>query len=81
MTLAITTQLDCKGLACPMPIVKTAQAMKTLRPGERIEVLATDHGALKDFVAWAKATGNRLIEQTQEGEVLHFVLEKKGVTL
>jgi len=78
MTLTITTQLDCKGLACPMPIVKTAQAMKTLRPGELIEVLATDRGALRDFVAWAKATGNRLVEQTEGDGVLRFVLEKKG---
>lgn len=78
MTLAITTQLDCKGLACPLPIVKTAQAMKTLRPGELIEVLATDKGALKDFAAWSGATGNRLVEQTQDGDVLRFVLQKKG---
>jgi tRNA 2-thiouridine synthesizing protein A len=78
MTLVITTQLDCRGLACPMPIVKTAQAMKTLHAGHLIEVLATDRGALKDFVAWAKATGNRLVEQREEDGVLHFVLEKKG---
>jgi tRNA 2-thiouridine synthesizing protein A len=78
MTLAITTQLDCRGLACPMPIVKTAQTMKTLRAGDLIEVLATDRGALKDFVAWAKATGNRLVDQKEESGVLHFVLEKKG---
>jgi len=78
MMLAITTRLDCRGLACPMPIVKTAQAMKTLRPGELIEVLATDRGALRDFVAWAKATGNRLVEQTEGDAVLRFVLEKKG---
>jgi TusA-related sulfurtransferase len=78
MTIAITTQLDCKGLACPLPIVKTAQAMKTLRPGEVIEVLATDKGALKDFAAWSRATGNPLVEQTQHGDVLRFVLQKKG---
>ena len=78
MTLAITTTLDCKGLACPMPIVRTAQAMKTLRPGDLIEVLATDKGALKDFPAWSKATGNPLIEQHDDGQLLRFVLQKKG---
>ena len=78
MTIAITTQLDCKGLACPLPIVKTAQAMKTLRAGEIIEVLATDRGALKDFAAWSKATGNPLLAQSQDGDVLRFVLQKKG---
>ena len=78
MTLTIATTLDCKGLACPMPIVKTAQAMKSLRPGDLIEVIATDKGALKDFPAWSKATGNLLIEQHDDGQVLRFVLQKKG---
>lgn len=78
MTLTITTTLDCKGLACPMPIVKTAQAMKNLRPGDLIEVIATDKGALKDFPAWSKATGNALIEQHDDGQILRFVLQKKG---
>ncbi len=78
MTLAITQTLDCKGLACPMPIVKTAQAMKRLAPGELIEVLATDPGAMKDFAAWASATGNPLVETGRDGTVLRFVLKKKG---
>ena len=76
--LAIATTLDCRGLACPLPIVKTAQAMKALGPGELIEVYATDKGALKDFAAWATSTGNPLVEQTKDGEVLRFVLQKKG---
>jgi TusA-related sulfurtransferase len=78
MTLTLTRMLDCKGLACPMPIVKTAQAMKLLAPGELIEVLATDPGATKDFAAWSKATGNALVETGQDGAVLRFVLKKKG---
>lgn len=78
MTLAITAQLDCKGLSCPLPIVKTAKALKDLVAGERIEVLATDRGALKDFPAWSKATGNPIVEQREDAGVLHFVIQKKG---
>ena len=54
--------LDVKGLQCPMPIVKTAKAMKELVSGELVEVLATDPGSVKDFAAWSKATGNVLVE-------------------
>lgn len=78
MTLTITKTLDCKGLACPLPIVRTAQAMKMLAPGEHIEVLATDLGASKDFAAWSRATGNAIVETGQDGAVLRFVLKKKG---
>ena len=78
MSLTVAATLDCRGLACPMPIVKTAQAMKALRPGDLIEVIATDRGALKDFPAWSKATGNPLIEQHDDGQALRFVLQKKG---
>jgi TusA-related sulfurtransferase len=78
MTLTVTRTLDCKGLSCPLPIVKTAQALRQLAPGELIEVLATDPGATKDFAAWAKATGNALVETAQDGNVLRFVIQKKG---
>ncbi len=78
MTIAITRTLDVKGLSCPIPIVKTAQAMKQLGAGEVIEVLATDPGSVKDFAAWSKATGNALLESTQDAGVFRFVLRKKG---
>ena len=47
-----------------MPIVKTAQAIKTLASGALIEVLATDPGSVKDFAAWSRTTGNELVEQS-----------------
>ena len=47
-----------------MPIVKTAQAVKTLASGQTVEVLATDAGSVKDFAAWSKTTGNALVEQS-----------------
>ena len=69
--------VDAKGLNCPMPIVKTAQAIKTVASGDTVEVLATDSGSVKDFAAWAKTTGNPLIEQTTDGGVFRFVVRKK----
>jgi tRNA 2-thiouridine synthesizing protein A len=71
------TKLDLSGLKCPMPIVKTAQAIKTMGPGELLEVLATDPGAVPDFAAWSRSTGNQLVEQSIEDGVYHFVLRRK----
>ncbi len=69
--------VDAKGLNCPMPIVKTAQAIKAMTSGQTVEVLATDAGSVKDFAAWSKTTGNELVEQTTDGGVFRFVLRKK----
>lgn len=77
MSVTVKTTLDLKGLACPMPIIKTAKAMKELAPGELLEALATDAGSLKDFPAWCSTTGNTLVESTQEGGVYRFLLKKK----
>ena len=73
----ITQTVDARGLSCPMPIVKTAQAIKPLPSGAVIEVLATDAGSVKDFAAWCRATGNELIEQTSDGAVYRFVIRRK----
>jgi tRNA 2-thiouridine synthesizing protein A len=78
MTITIARTLDVKGMACPIPIVKTAQAMKLLAAGDLLEVLATDPGSVKDFAAWSKATGNSLVESSLDGGVFRFVLAKKG---
>jgi tRNA 2-thiouridine synthesizing protein A len=77
MSQAITRTLDLKGLSCPLPIVKTAQAMKELQSGDLIEALATDPGSVADFTAWCKSTGNELIEHADEGGIYRFVIRKK----
>jgi tRNA 2-thiouridine synthesizing protein A len=76
-TAAITQKLDARGLNCPMPIVKTAIAVKTLASGELLEVLATDPGAVKDFAAWSKSTGNPIVEQSTDEGVYRFVIQRK----
>ena len=78
MSATITMSLNLKGLACPMPIAKTAKAMKGLGPGQLLEVFATDPGSVPDFKAWSNATGNPLVESGEEGGVFRFLLQKKG---
>ena len=75
--IEITLTVDARGLSCPMPIVKTARAVKTIPSGAAIELLATDAGSIKDIAAWCKATGNELIEQTSDGTVYRFVIRRK----
>ena len=75
--IEITQTIDARGLSCPLPIVKTAQAMKTLSSGATVELIATDHGSIKDVAAWCKATGNALLEQTSDGAVYRFVIRRK----
>ena len=75
--IEVSQHVDARGLSCPMPIVKTAQAIKTVASGEMIEVLATDAGSVKDFAAWSRSTGNELVEQSADGGVYRFVLRRK----
>ena len=68
--------LDCKGLSCPMPIVKLAQKIKDLQPGQVLELLADDIGAKEDVPAWCKRTDNEYLGM-EDGEVLKFYIKKK----
>jgi tRNA 2-thiouridine synthesizing protein A len=77
MSLQISEVVDARGQSCPMPIVNTAKAVRLLPSGTLVEVLATDPGSVKDFAAWARATGNELVEQTTADGVYRFVLRKK----
>jgi tRNA 2-thiouridine synthesizing protein A len=77
MSAQIVQTLDLKGLSCPIPIVKTAQAVKALEPGDLIEALATDPGSVADFAAWCTSTGNELVQQDAADGVYRFVIRKK----
>jgi len=74
----MTTTLDTRGLKCPLPVLKTKKAMKTLSAGATITVLATDPSAVKDFQAFCAATGDRLLESREAGGVFTFVIEKQA---
>ena len=73
----ITQTIDARGLSCPMPIVKTAQAVKGLPSGSVVELLATDPGSVKDLAAWSRVTGNEIVEQTVDGAIFRFVIRRK----
>lgn len=70
-------KLDARGLKCPMPIVRTAQKMKELASGQLLEVVATDPGAVADFAAWSRSTGNELVESSAANGEFRFVLRHK----
>lgn len=68
--------LDAKGLNCPLPILKAKKALKELSDGGTLEILATDPGAVADFQAFCRTTGNELVEHSEEGGVYRFLLRK-----
>ena len=70
-------ELDCKGMNCPLPILKTKKAIDTMSSGEVLKMLATDPGSVNDMASWSKRTGNEVIEHTEDGEVHTFYIKKK----
>ena len=76
MTTTPDQVLDNRQLACPMPIIKTAQALKGLDSGQTLLVKADDPGFAPDIKAWATRTGNELVSFEQVGEEFHALLRK-----
>lgn len=73
----IKAKVDASGLSCPLPILKASQAIKTVAAGELIEVISTDKGSVKDFAAWATATGHALVESDVVDGKYRYVLRHK----
>ncbi len=68
--------LDCSGLLCPMPIVKTAKAIKEMQTGQILKMISTDAGSPPDIAAWSRQTGNELLLSTEDGGKFVFFLKK-----
>jgi tRNA 2-thiouridine synthesizing protein A len=67
-------ELDTRGLNCPLPILKAKKALAEMQSGEVLKVVATDPGSVRDFQAFARQTGNELVEQTSgEKEFVHYL--------
>ena len=67
-------EIDTRGLNCPLPILKAKKALSELSSGEVLKVVATDPGTVRDFQAFARQTGNELVEQSTEGaDFIHFL--------
>lgn len=77
MSVEHTHELDCSGLNCPMPVIKTKKALTPLQSGDVLKVLSTDPGSVPDMSALSRRTGNEIIEQTESnGEYVFYF--KKG---
>lgn len=74
--MEVSKVLDAKGLACPMPIVKTKKAMMDLDSGQVLEIHTTDKGAKNDLSAWAKSGGHELLKLEEENDVWKFWIKK-----
>ena len=70
-----TQTLDTKGLNCPLPILKAKKALSGLSTGDTLKVLATDPGAVKDFEAFCRQTGNELLESVESGGGFTFLIK------
>ncbi len=68
--------LDCKGLMCPMPIVKLAKKMKELPVGKVVEMISDDVGSKEDVPAWCKRTNNELLEMKEENGVFYYYIKR-----
>ena len=68
--------LDCVGLSCPMPIVRTSQKVKELKPGQVLEVTADDEGIKEDMPAWCNTTGNEFLGMEEESGIIKVYVRK-----
>ena len=73
----IHKEIDTRGLNCPLPILKAKKALADMASGQLLKVLATDSGSLRDFQAFAKQTGNELVEQQTVGEEFIHILRRR----
>lgn len=70
--------LDCSGLNCPMPVIKTAKAIKQIAVGQVLKVISTDSGSPPDMEAWSRQTGHELLDSRQEeSEYVFFIRRSK----
>jgi len=75
-TLQSDRVLDCAGLLCPLPVIKTSKAIKELQVGQVLKMIATDPGAPADMEAWSRQTGNELMDSHQEDGKFVFYLRR-----
>ncbi len=74
----VERELDVKGLNCPMPLLKAKKAINEMAGGEKIKVLATDPGSVRDFELFAKQSGHQLLDSGSIDGVYYYYLQKKN---
>ncbi len=70
--------LDVKGMNCPLPVLRANRALRSMRPGERLRVLATDRAAVADFQSFCRETGHALLAWSEENGVFSFVIRRRA---
>ncbi len=73
----VNKELDTRGLNCPLPILKAKKALAEMQTGELLKVVSTDPGSMRDFQAFARQTGNELVEQSNAGQEFVHVLRRR----
>lgn len=77
MAMEFSKEVDARGLNCPLPILRAKKALAEMNSGEVLRVLATDPGSVRDFQAFAKQTGNALLEHTADDQEFVFFMRRK----
>lgn len=77
MTALDLIEVDAMGLACPMPLLKAKRALNAMRPGQRLRVLATDQGTVRDFRVFAEQSGHQLLASDEAEGIYTYLLEKR----
>ena len=77
MSMEFSKELDARGLNCPLPILRTKKMLAELQSGQVLKIIATDPGAVKDFQAFSKQTGNELLDHSANEEEFTFYMRKK----
>ena len=70
--------MDLKGLPCPMPVVKVSKGIKEVDVGQVVEAISTDPGSLADFPAWARTSGNEILDTVQDNGVIKFYIKRNA---
>ncbi|MCP4366741.1 MAG: sulfurtransferase TusA family protein [Deltaproteobacteria bacterium] len=76
--ITVEKVMDLKGLPCPMPVVKVSKGIKEVEIGQVIEAHSTDPGALTDFPAWARTSGNEILKTLEDGDVIKFFIKRNA---
>ena len=77
MIKQLNKELDCQGLSCPLPILKTRKAMDELSSGQILKLVCTDPSSIDDFTSWSSSTGHILLSSNKQDEIYIYLIQKK----
>lgn len=77
MSMEFQKEVDASGLNCPLPILRAKKALAEMQSGEVLHIIATDPGSGRDFSAFAKQTGNELLDTREDGKTFHFWMRRR----